>query len=67
MFGRGLGRKRVFGPKIGLLEKIDVLKGLLGRKGAFGSKMELLGKIDFLEGFLCKKYIWVKNGAFREY
>ena len=52
----------MFGPKIGLLGKIDVLKGLLGRKGAFGSKMELLGKIDFLQGFLCKKYIWVKNG-----
>ena len=46
------GRKRVFWPKIGLLEKIDVLRGLLGRKGAFGSKMELLGKIDFqLEAF----------------
>ena len=45
------GRKRAFGSKIGLLGKIDVLKGLLGRKGAFGSKMELLGKIDFLEGF----------------
>ena len=38
------------GSKIGLLGKIDVLKGLLGRKGAFGSKMELLGKTDFLEG-----------------
>ena len=38
----------MFGSKIGLLRKIDVLKGLLGRKGAFESKMELLGKIDFL-------------------
>ena len=42
----------MFWPKIGLLGKIDVLRGLLGRKGAFWSKMELLGKIDFqLEGF----------------
>ena len=57
----------MFGSKLGLLGKIDILKGLLGRKGAFGSKMELLGKIDFWRDFCVKKYIWVKNGAFREY
>ena len=52
------GRKRAFGSKIGLLRKIDVLKGLLGRKGAFGSKMEFLGKLIFWRDFFCmKKYL----------
>ena len=37
-------RKGAFRLKIGLLEKVDVLKELLGRKGVFGSAMGLLWK-----------------------
>ena len=41
----------MFGSKMGLLGKIDVLKRLSGRKGVFGFKMRLLGKNDVLKGF----------------
>ena len=46
----------MFGSKIGLQGKIDVLTRLSGGKRVIGFKMRLLGKIGVLKGKLSRKW-----------